>query len=146
MDLGFAGLIEEIEKRFGPFVTNLVLVMLMIGICVWVMKLLLGFLVEIETLKASVVRQEEFVGWVLHIGILVLFMAIVFGVSKYLERRLARRLAEGYGALRKKQDKFQKLLEHFNAEVDAHRAEKTRLFGEQPPYVARSETDEPEKG
>ena len=62
MDLGFAGLIEEIEKRFGPFVPNLTLVMVLFGIVTWVLRVFLNIEIEIAQMKASSIRVELVLG------------------------------------------------------------------------------------
>ena len=54
MDLGFAGLIEEIEKRFGKPITNIVLAFLLIGILLWALESILEALsgiVELQRVK-----------------------------------------------------------------------------------------------
>ena len=50
MDLGFAGLIEKIEERFGKLITNLLLAVLLILIFSWAIQQIFHMYVDGVTL------------------------------------------------------------------------------------------------
>ncbi|MDE2817914.1 MAG: hypothetical protein OXK81_14635 [Chloroflexota bacterium] len=79
MELGFAGLIEEIEKRFGKLVTSLVLGCLLLAIFLWALQLVGEALVEAERLLAAGGTWDAAKSLGIKIGILLAAGAVMFG-------------------------------------------------------------------
>ena len=79
MDLGFAGLIEEIEKRFGKFVTTLVLGVLLLAIFLWGLEMVGRALVEVERLQATGSTFDMVKALAIRLGILVVAGGAIFG-------------------------------------------------------------------
>ena len=133
MDLGFAGLIEQIEKRFGKAPTNIVIFLLLIGICIWTVKLMLSFIQEIGILLASDNFWDNILGIAYRLGFLALFfiaaMSWINGKILRDYEKLGdryRELSELYGRMNahftREKEEISKLQSRLDSEVDRFHA------------------------
>ena len=124
MDLGFAGLIEEIEKRFGKLVTSLVLGCLLLAIFLWALQLVGEALVEAERLMAIGGTWEMAKSLGIRIGILLTVAAIVFGFFYVRLDNAGRRHRDAAAALnRESEDRLAREWEEFERREGERRAE-----------------------
>ena len=93
MDLGFAGLIEEIEKRFGKMVTTIMLGMLFLGIVLWVLRMVVALFVEIDELWHSRDLGDLLLAMAYRLGFVFLIAALGIG---WALRRLKKEQARIY--------------------------------------------------
>ena len=90
MDLGFAGLIEKIEERFGSKLTDVLILMLFLLVCAWVIQTLVGSLVWSQNAIESG-GVSFWYGTLARIVILMLPPALVFFLGNiWMERKLTR--------------------------------------------------------
>ena len=90
MDLGFAGLIEEIEKRFGSLATNILIFCLMLLVFVWSIQAVLTGLVAIERLVESENPVDQIKGAAFRLGIFLLSMAAIYGYFIHKAKKVAK--------------------------------------------------------
>lgn len=100
MDLGFAGLIEEIEKRFGKFVTTIMLGMLLLAIILWALKLVMGLFVEVDRLFATGSAGDQALGVLMRLGFFVVAVAAVLGWATLRLRKFSEVADERAKALK----------------------------------------------
>ncbi len=94
MDLGFGGLIEEYEKRFGKYATNFLLGVLFVAIVLWGMEMVGGALVEVERLQATGSAWDMAKALGLRFGLLIALTAPVLGIMAVRLNALAKRHRE----------------------------------------------------
>ena len=115
MDLGFAGLIEEIDKRFGPFVTNFLLILLFIGIALWVFTMILSAFQEIEKMINSGDFRDVLLAIAYRIAIVTVFVVALLGIGEYRFRKKARTLL---AEIDQSYEKYEKARERFLETVE----------------------------
>lgn len=94
MDLGFAGLIEEIEKRFGKTATTFLLGMLFLAVILWALKLVMGLFVEISTLSKSSDLGDLLLAMAYRLGFVLFAASFLFGWMVRRVRKEERQLDE----------------------------------------------------
>ena len=109
MDLGFAGLIEKIEERFGTFVTSALLLALVLLVFSWVTE-------TIFSLYASGTKlwEESGSGAILglvkiglvHFILIVITLVVIYAIIRRIRDRAIRKVKD-YGA--KEVDEIRKL-------------------------------------
>ena len=95
MDLGFAGLIDKIEERFGKVITNLILASLLFLIFLWVIENIFYIYVSGLTLwneggQSAIIglAQTIFILFILATAFLIVFIAI----SERLQKRAVKKV------------------------------------------------------
>ena len=92
MDLGFAGLIEEIEKRFGKFVTTFVIGCLLVGTVVWVFRNAIEGILAIEGMQQSGNMLHVLLALIYKLGFLALMLAGGIGWVNHKSRQAVRKM------------------------------------------------------
>lgn len=87
MDLGFAGLIQEIDKRFGRLPTDIILLMLFVLIVLWVGRGIVEVILWYSELPEDASFLEKAYRFVGFFGMVSL---LVFAGVLYLRRQFAR--------------------------------------------------------
>ena len=89
MDLGFSGLIEKIEERFGKLITNLLLASLLFLIFLWVIEKIFDIYVSGVTLwneggKSAIIGLAQTISIlvILTIAVCIVFWAIIQRIEK----------------------------------------------------------------
>lgn len=124
MDLGFAGLIEEIEKRFGKPITTLVIGMLLVAIALWSLQQVGLLFVEIERLQATGTGGDLVLAILYRIGFwLVLIVAGVGFVRLRLNATAKRHRAAAEALNREFEDRLAREWEEFERREGERRAE-----------------------
>ena len=108
MDLGFAGLVEKIEERFGKWAGTSIMAVLCFIVLAWGIQLFVGIFLEIDNMVASAGKAEELLGRIASLAFygVIIFM-FGFVTVRWQERRIRRHLAE-----------MKKLQAHLETEVD----------------------------
>lgn len=115
MDLGFGGLIEEIEKRFGKPATNILLGILMVGIAAWVLDILLGIGIKTDAMIASGDAVKVITGYAIDFIILGLMVAAAYG---FIRLRADAAIGRAQKIIEDAQEQMNAEREQMNAEVD----------------------------
>lgn len=123
MDLGFAGLIQEIEKRFGKFVTTLVLLTLLIAIFLWGLQMVGQALEEVERLQSTGSIWDTAKALAIRLGILMLAAGAIFGFMKLRVDALMRKLFKNADEIEQRIAELKRLRERYIQERQEHRAE-----------------------
>ena len=126
MDLGFAGLIEEIDKRFGSLMTNFMLVVVFVGIVVWVFSLLLSEFHRIEVMLRSGNAWEVLLGLAYRMGITAVLCVAGIGIVHHQARKLNRHLLAKNRELLSHVEQAVKDLDAARKEYEASRAVSAR--------------------
>lgn len=123
MDLGFAGLIEEIEKRFGKLVTNVVLGGLLLAIFLWVLQQIMGVASEIADLRKSDDAFDVVLARVYDLGVMCFLAVIVFAVFRHFDRRRRARFDAALQGVRTEAEELSRTLTAQEEERGAAMAE-----------------------
>lgn len=114
MDLGFAGLIEEIEKRFGVFIANAFLAFVLLGAVLVIGRWLIEFMNVSFDLAQSDKQIDHLKGYALKAVEFAVFFFLLIGIGKYQLGRFNRMMEERIFAYRKQlmeeEDKYREAL------------------------------------
>ena len=89
MDLGFAGLIEKIEERFGRLITNLLLAVLVFLIFVWAFETLVSLYVSGKNLWDT--NGNAILGFFKIVIVLIVLIAVTFIVCYTIIQRIKQK-------------------------------------------------------
>ena len=106
MDLGFAGLIEKIEERFGTFVTSALLLALVLLVFAWIIETIFSLYVS-GTLLWEKNGESSILGLVkilvVHIALISITTVISYTIFRHIRNRAIRqtnqRLEEAVGEI-----------------------------------------------
>ncbi len=87
MDLGFVGLIEEIEKRFGKGVTTFVIFCLLLAILIWLLRLMAGMVAEIAALQQGGSFWDGALAVTYRVALVLLIAVPVIGYLRFRFRQ-----------------------------------------------------------
>ena len=90
MDLGFAGLIDKFEERFGRLVTNLLLACLLLAVFAWAIEFLVSIYVSGKELWDSGGSDAIRGLWRLilfHMAAIFVSVSILFSIFEWIKKR-----------------------------------------------------------
>lgn len=119
MDLGFGGLIEEIEKRFGKFPTTFLLGLLFVGICLWTFNQSVLLFAETARLAATGNTGDFILAVLYRVGFWVVLMGLGLG---FIHLRVKKFLTEASEANARLEDLGKEVRDNIK-DVEAGRAE-----------------------
>ena len=134
MDLGFAGLVEKIEERFGKWAGTSIMAILCFIILAWGIKLFLGIFFDIENMIASADGAEKIFGIILSLslwGVVSFFVGYI--VMGFIERPFERKLA----AAAKLKEEIETQMAEFRQEEAATDEKWNSRFAELDAYQRR---------
>ena len=109
MDLGFAGLIEKIEERFGTFVTSALLLALVLLVFAWITEMIFSLYASgtklWEESGSGAILGLAKIGLV-HFILIVITFVVIYAIFRRMRDRAIRKVKE-YGA--KEADEIRKL-------------------------------------
>ena len=119
MDLGFAGLIEEIEKRFGKAVTTIMLGMLFLAVVLWALELVMSLFVEIDRLAATGNTGDLILSLLYRLGFLAVAAVALIGYLNLRAKKTYSGIDDAMDRLRSGVEKFQQDTQRFREEDKA---------------------------
>ncbi len=118
VDLGFAGLIEQIEERLGPGVANLVL----FAVTALILLLLVRYAVEAVILLDGLTRQDNLYSQMLgYAGLLAFYGFLFLSGDQYFRvraRRVTKELEERMIAAREEREAALAEVRHIAEEIE----------------------------
>ena len=130
MDLGFAGLIEEIEKRFGKTVTTFVIGCLLIAIVMWTLETVVTIAAEMTTLRETGTVIDTLLAILYQVGITGLVVMVALAYLKLRTRTIrcsinlvANQVEQYMEQLEQQEKEREQKLSSYKERVDQYRQE-----------------------
>ena len=107
MDLGFAGLIQKIEERFGTFVASALLLALILLVFAWIIETIFSLYVSGTSLwenngESSILGLAKMI--LVHIILIFITIVVIYAIIRRIKSRAIRqanqRVEEAFGELR----------------------------------------------